>query len=198
LEADPREIQRLSSHVADGLQRAGVRLIGIAATAVFPARFNALVDEYGSKGEALSRTTLHLLGRVLERCDPQATLIVCDKHGGRGKYQRLLQEQFPDPLIEVVREGLLESTYRWGPESARFEARFRAEGETFLPAAMASMTAKYLRELAMHAFNQYWQKQIAGLKPTAGYPGDSRRFKREIAAVQESLGISDQILWRER
>ena len=198
LQAERSEIESLSSCIEAGFQRAGVRLVAIAATAIFPARFNALVDKYGSKGEALSRATLQLLGRVLEQCDPEPTLVVCDKHGGRGKYQRLLQEQFPDPLIEIVREGLLESVYRWGPEAARFEARFRAKGENFLPAALASMTAKYLRELAMHAFNEYWGQHVAELKPTAGYPVDARRFKRQIAATQASLGISDRILWRVR
>ena len=198
LQADGSDIETLRACIEAGFQRAGVRLVAIAATAIFPARFNALVDEYGSKGEALSRATLQLLGRVLERCDVEPTLVVCDKHGSRGKYQRLLQEQFPDPLIEIVREGLLESVYRWGPAAARFEARFRAKGENFLPAALASMTAKYLRELAMHAFNEYWVQQVAELKPTAGYPGDARRFKRQIAATQASLGISDRILWRVR
>jgi ribonuclease HII len=196
LEEEVTEIAKLGEYIQRGLQQAGVELVAIGATAIFPARFNALVDQYGSKGEALSRATLQLIGRVLEQCDCEPTIISCDKHGGRGKYQRLLQEQFTDPLIEVVCEGLLESIYRWGPSTARFEARFRAKGETFLPTALASMTAKYLRELAMHAFNGYWQKQVDGLKPTAGYPTDARRFKLDIASVQASLGIDDRILWR--
>ena len=165
---------------------------------VFPARFNALVDQCGSKGEALSQATLQLIGRVLNGCEPEPTVISCDKHGGRGKYQRLLQQQFPDPLIEIICEGMQQSIYRWGPTEARFEARFCAKGESFLPAALASMTAKYLRELSMHAFNEYWQNEVAGLKPTAGYPLDARRFKLEIADRQAKLGIDDRILWRSR
>lgn len=58
------------------------------------------------------------------------------------------------------------------------------------------MAAKYLRELAMHAFNQHWLERLPELQPTAGYPGDSRRFKSDIAAVQQSLGIDDRIVWR--
>jgi ribonuclease HII len=195
-EEDPTEVARLSELILRELEREGVELVAIGATAIFPARFNELVDKYGSKGEALSRATLQLLGRMLEQCNAEPTVISCDKHGGRGKYQRLLQEQFPDPLIEVVCEGLLQSIYRWGPESARFEARFRAKGEAFLPTALASMTAKYLREVAMHAFNDYWGKHIDGLKPTAGYPIDAKRFKLDIASTQASLGIDDRILWR--
>lgn len=194
--ADADEVTAITQRVAAAMQEADVKLTAIAASAVFPARFNALVDEYGSKGEALSQVTLQLLGRVLDACDGEPVLIVCDKHGGRGKYQRLLQEQFPDPLIEVVCEGLAESIYRWGPAEARREIRFRAGGESFLPAALASMTAKYLRELAMHSFNAYWQRHVTDLRPTAGYPVDARRFKNAIAAAQQSLGIEDRVLWR--
>jgi hypothetical protein len=60
------------------------------------------------------------------------------------------------------------------------------------------MTAKYLRELAMHQFNRFWRERIPGLKPTQGYPLDARRFRAEIAELQRNLGIADDILWRER
>jgi hypothetical protein len=77
-------------------------------------------------------------------------------------------------------------------------AAFRVGCEEFLPTALASMTAKYHRELAMRAFNDFWLARVPGLRPTAGYPGDSRRFKREIAGVQRALGIEDRVLWRSR
>jgi ribonuclease HII len=78
------------------------------------------------------------------------------------------------------------------------EIRFCAGGEAYLPVALASMISKYLRELAMQAFNQFWIRHLPELRPTAGYPGDSQRFKRDIASVQASLGIDDRMLWRDR
>ena len=60
------------------------------------------------------------------------------------------------------------------------------------------MYAKYTRELTMHAFNQFWQQSNEGLKPTAGYPQDARRFKLEIAEQQQQLHIDDNLLWRNR
>jgi hypothetical protein len=60
------------------------------------------------------------------------------------------------------------------------------------------MTAKYLRELAMRPFNRYWQTHVPGLAPTAGYPGDSRRFWNEIRPAQLRLQIADEVLWRQR
>jgi len=67
-----------------------------------------------------------------------------------------------------------------------------------LPTALASMTAKYFRELAMRAFNHFWAAAVPNLRPTAGYPVDARRFKADIAKVQKKLGIQDHCLWRIR
>jgi hypothetical protein len=39
---------------------------------------------------------------------------------------------------------------------------------------------------------------VPGLRPTAGYPQDAVRFKREIEACQQRLGIADRSLWRNR
>ena len=75
---------------------------------------------------------------------------------------------------------------------------FRTKGEAFLPTALASMTAKYLRELSMRAFNEYWCARVPNLRPTAGYPGDASRFRGEVAALQRELGIADRVMWRGR
>jgi len=101
-------------------------------------------------------------------------------------------------LMEVRKEGRAESVYRWGSEPRRREIRFTAKGDAFVPAALASMVAKYLRELAMQAFNAYWCERLPDLQPTAGYPADARRFKEEIAQLQAAENIPDSTLWRNR
>jgi hypothetical protein len=60
------------------------------------------------------------------------------------------------------------------------------------------MTAKYVRETAMRPFNEFWCARVNGLKPTAGYPVDSHRYRKQIAAVQRELEIEDRIIWRGR
>ena len=60
------------------------------------------------------------------------------------------------------------------------------------------MTAKYLRELSMRAFNEFWRAHVADLRPTAGYPNDARRFRKDIAAKQRELKIDDRVIWRNR
>ncbi len=196
LEASGDEIQPLVEWVREGLCAAGVRLVGLRSRVVFETEFNGLVEQHGSKGTLLSHATLDLAARSVTplACGPISVL--CDKHGGRNRYRDLLMECFPGMLVEVYGEGREESLYRLGPAERRIEFRFRAKGEACLATALASMASKYLRELAMRAFNAYWCARVPGLAPTAGYPEDAARFKRAIAAVQGELGIDDRTLWR--
>ncbi len=198
LAADPEELTKLVKKLRRSFEQLGVRLIALQSRAVFPDEFNRSTATLGNKSETLSKTTLSLVSAALQQCQDEPVLVVCDKHGGRNQYGRLLQQEFPDVLVEVHGEGLRESVYRWGPPETRTDVRFRMGGESFLPTALASMTSKYLRELAMRAFNDYWCGRVAELAPTAGYPRDARRFMNAIQAVKTELGIADGVLWRDR
>jgi ribonuclease HII len=194
-------LEETADELRDGLRRRNVRLEAIRSVAVFPGRFNDLVAQHGNKATALSRVTLALLDEALRSLPDEPILICCDKHGGRKRYGPLLQQQFPDYLVEIIDERPRESVYRWGPPRRRVQAHFKAGGESFLPAALASMTSKYLREMAMRALNHFWCDRVDGLRPTAGYPLDARRFKAEIADVQQGLArqgmnVADHVLWR--
>ncbi len=124
--------------------------------------------------------------------------IICDKHGGRNYYGPLLQQRFAETLIEVRAEGRARSVYRWRRGDQSIEAHFCAGGERHLPVALASMVSKYLREVAMLAFNRFWSQRLPDLRPTAGYPADAHRFRREVAGAQRELGLEDAALWRAR
>ena len=62
--------------------------------------------------------------------------------------------------------------------------------DRFLPTALASMTAKYVRELLMLRLNRFFRDHLPRLRPTAGYHGDARRYVTEIKPVMEKLGLS--------
>ncbi len=186
------------SALAAGLASAGVRLLAIHSRPVFEGEFNDLLERHPSKGAALSHETLRLVADAIGPLGNGPIHILCDKHGGRNTYRELLEKAFPDRLIEVYGEGREQSNYRFGPPERRIEIRFQAKAEAHLPAALASMASKYLRELAMRAFNAFWCQRVPGLAPTAGYPLDARRFKTAIAAAQAELGIPDRLLWRSK
>jgi ribonuclease HII len=177
---------------------AGIELLQARAVAVFAHELNQGVRASGSKGAVLSATTLDLVASCLDGLPAAPTRVVCDKHGGRNQYAALLQPRFPDRLLRVRVESRAVSTYDAGTPDCPLEFTFRAGGESFLPSALSSMLAKYLREEAMRAFNSWWCAQVPGLLPTAGYPVDARRFHAAIAARQRELGIADDLLWRSR
>jgi hypothetical protein len=195
---DAAEIDRLRPRLCEALAQAGVRLVDLQSVTIFPREFDDAVDRSDSKGAALSHWTLQLVARLIAPLGDASVSILCDKHGGRDRYVPLLMDSFPDHFIEVVSEGRLLSVYRFGPAQRRVEIAFQAKGESHLPTALASMASKYLRELAMGAFNDFWRRHVADLRPTAGYPVDALRFKADIAAAQQSLAIDDRILWRKK
>ncbi len=198
LDTDPAPLPSLAAALGEALQGHGIRLAAVRSRAVFPDALNRLIRQHGSKGTALSRVTLDLAAEVMAPLAAGPITVICDKHGGRNRYRDLLGAGFPENLIEIYAEGRECSLYRFGPPQRRVEFRFQAKAESHLPTALASMASKYLRELAMRAWNQFWCSRIAGLQPTAGYPEDAKRFRTAIATLQAELGIGDDLVWRER
>lgn len=218
LDALAEEICELAALLRQSCAASGVALLAIRARLIYPAEFNELVDHHGTKGAALSHVTLALVREVVDASltprgtspparnlptdacslQPEPCQITLDKHGGRNRYAAILQHHFPDSWIETIDEGRSASRYRWTHGDAPIEATFRVGGEELLPTALASMTAKYHRELAMHAFNDFWTTKLPDLKPTAGYPNDAKRFREEIASMQRELAIDDRMIWRNR
>lgn len=198
LDADICRIGRVVDVLSARLAKHHIRLVGMRSRALFPSLFNRTVAKLGSKGTALSQVTLELAAEMIAPLAKGPISVICDKHGGRDHYERLLFEHFPESLIEVRGEGRDWSLYQFGPPERRVEFRFQTQAECHVPTALASMASKYLRELAMRAWNDFWCRQIDGLPPTAGYPVDARRFKQAIAALQQELGIDDDLVWRNK
>lgn len=194
LECEALELSAPVTRLNRALSNAGIRLLSLRSDIVLTERFNELTREYGSKGLTLSRSTLGLLRSVWNPDSDEATLVICDKHGGRNRYDDLLSEQLDGQMIQRQGEAREKSVYRVG----RTELIFRTGAEAFFPVAVSSMVCKYLRESCMELFNQFWQKHMPELRPTKGYPEDARRFRSEIAKTQSSLAIPDSMLWRER
>jgi hypothetical protein len=175
-------------------QRTGVTLKAIRSEIVQPERFNAIVRACDNKSLALSQISLGLLRSVWNPDDPQPTLVICDKHGGRNRYDDLLSEILDGRMIFSIGEAKERSVYRVGST----ELRFQMKAEANFPVALASLVCKYVRELSMLVFNRFWAELVPGLKPTAGYPVDAVRFRSDIAEAQQRLGLPDDVLWRER
>ncbi len=188
------EVDRLSARLKSAADNAGIQLVKISSDVVLTERFNSVSDFYKSKGAALSRFTLGLLRSVWNPNSEEPTLIIGDKHGGRSRYDELLDEQLDGQMIFRLCEGRQRSSYRVGAA----EIHFQTKAEEHFPVAVASMVCKYVRELSMELFNDFWRQHVPNLKPTKGYPVDAKRFRKDITVAQKNLDIPNATLWRER
>ena len=160
-------------------------------------RYNQLLDEWKLKSGVLATGVIALLRATLDLPGDDRIDIAVDKLGGRQFYSPLINEAFPDGWARVVSEGPDLCEYIVYGLRREVHLRFepRADG-AHLNVALASMAAKYLREVCMMQFNNHWQAKVPGLKATAGYPVDAARFFKEIRPTMEADGIAERTVWR--
>lgn len=194
-----------------------IALADISARRVQPGEFNALVDRLGLKSDLIANVTLSAAVETVARTSgaekAPVYVVLCDKLGGRDRYAPMLAERFPGAELRVLKESREASVYRLVAETGRdrtdasvafqapvkLEFHFTAKGESNAPTALASICAKYLRELSMKAFNGYWRAAVGpGLAPTAGYPVDALRFRADVDATRVKLGVSEDAFWRKK
>jgi hypothetical protein len=172
----------------------------VRSVVILPSRFNALLDEGGTKGHVLAHALTHLLRWQCDnlRSEDDLTFFI-DKHGGRNTYAAMIQHALPGRIVFTERESMACSVYRvHGLErGVRLTFQPRADAE-HLCVALASMASKYLREVLMLEFNHFWREHLPELKPTAGYPVDAARFFHEIRPAIEKLGLSPEAVWRRK
>ena len=187
------------------LDALGVSLVAVACRAIYPTQFNALLCQGLNKSDILSRTTLALAASLRTKANAEPALIWCDRHGGRKHYSALVAQHFGATLVQTLTETPARSAYRvpaqakadlTEAQTANLDIEFNVGGESQVPVAVASMTAKYVRELAMHAFNAFWSSRSPGLNPTAGYPVDALRWRCEARDAIAEAGVRDKDLWR--
>ncbi len=197
VEGDPVRIERYRAALTRVLDETVTKL-ALVCHPVSEQRLNRGIEETGNKAEALLRELVHLV-RVRRPRTGEKDIRV-DRLGGRIYYTEPLEEAFPDCDVHCVKEGSAHSVYRVDGLFERMRFEFRMKGDRHeLLIAMASMLAKYVRELFMQAFNRFWADQVDGeIRPTAGYPVDARRFLDRIRSDARRLGIADEVLVRAR
>jgi len=187
-------LKALANSVATILPSQGIQLVAVACRLLHPRAFNALLDTGLNKSDILSKTTLELAADLRALAPGEPARVWCDRHGGRKSYAALVGRHFAAPLVRTLVETAAASAYEIPAAGVRIE--FTVGGEARVPVALASMTAKYVRELAMAAFNAHWTTLEPGLRPTAGYPVDARRWREEAAAILARSAIPPDTLWR--
>jgi len=197
INADRDEVARLAGKLRGTLDEAGIENGRVLAEVVFADELNRSCLKTDNKAVVLAQAAAKHLAALYG--NGAKMRITIDKHGGRDHYDAFLAGVFPFVPIRVVEEGSLSSRYVVGEGERRAEIEFRQGADRAdFAAAVASMVSKYLRELFMKAFNIFWRTQVPGIKPTAGYPVDARRFLYETRLARKKLGIKDDKIIRAR
>jgi ribonuclease HII len=191
--------------LANALNASGVEL-ACAGAAIIPAsELNASFDRTENKSVTHWQKSAPILRALWDAHAHEGIALTVDRHGGRMRYARLLEELFPDAEVDVQIERPASSEYLLvasGPISDRTRRmrvafRERADSSSFTT-ALASCLAKYARELCMHAFNAYFRTLAPDLEPTAGYSTDARRWLGDAELALARSGLSTRMVVRAR
>ncbi len=161
-------------------------------------KFNLIVEKEDNKGAVLSQGMIDIFAQF-ESNLAAGDSIHCfvDKHGGKNHYSATLQNVLSKGLILAGQEGLSESNYKSFAADHHWNFKILPKADAKYPlVGLASMLAKWMRERLMKQFNKYWEGQVPGILPTAGYPLDAPRFYCEIKQKAELLGLNKEKVWR--
>ena len=197
------------------------QLIDVAARMIDAGCFNQFCGAASgaNKSDLLGETSIALAANLLRTLDDrqppvrsptnEPVQIYFDRHGGRRYYAAPLQPHFGKTPVQVISESARQSVYetRWSGRTVRMH--FSVKGDRFIPVALSSLHAKYLREVAMASLNDYFRERCQAVAskgdqcdssfvPTAGYPTDADRFLNEIAAAirAERISLGDLVRCR--
>ncbi len=197
--ADSGGIRIAGKLLSRDLDEQSCQLAGCWSEVLPEGHYNQLIDSTNNKAVVLSGLTLRLIQRIADAFPDRELRITIDKQGGRDHYAPMLLQAFEDRRLKIIEESSLSSAYILSGRTANWRISYHQGGESLhMPVALASLVSKYLRELLMACFNDYWARNVPDLKPTAGYYQDGKRFLRDIDPHLQRLGIQKDRLIRQR
>lgn len=173
LSCTKEEIIKTAQKIESEFLIRGIKIVDIKRTAVSAKNFNLLIDRFDNKSVAIQKIMDPLITAASSVNFPAN--ITIDKQGGRKFYKEYLEE-LTGNCIDIIKEENNCSTYTTRDKNIEFKAK--ADSSSFT-VALASMFSKYMRELAMKSFNNYWNSKMP-IKSTAGYYTDGMRFIKEL------------------
>jgi len=198
--AEPERIAEAAGALAKGFAALGGRAGRLWVSLTSASRLNRLMDGGGrNKASALFAVTAELLADVRRWRAAEPIFATMDQHGGRRYYADLLAGAFPMHRVETLEESAERSRYRLAGAEAVLDLTVCQKAESLsLAVALASMAAKYVRELVMGQLNAYFQARLPNLAPTAGYGLDAWRFLAEVRSAAEASGVTEEMILRSR
>lgn len=170
------------------LDKIGSALIALKSFCFDVAYYNTMVQKVNNKSTVLFMAVCSLVDEIIKSTQHRNYHFIIDRQGGRTKYTRQLRTMFPDMGLKVLDENDSISSYELSASDKQVKIDFAVKADaTFLPACLASMVSKYLREQLMGCINSYFVEKCRQLKPTAGYWTDGKRFINDLKVIAPEI-----------
>lgn len=185
LHADSGALADHAARLDQTLETTGTQ-VAAAGVAVIPAGvLNASFEATDNKGATLWSYHSKIIADLFDRYGREGLDMTCDRLGGRARYAGILSALLPFSDVRRISESRVESRYLVTSGDASMRIRFVQKGDSIsLPVALGSCFAKYAREVVMDAFNGHFAAICPGVRPTAGYVTDARRWLAEVEATR--------------
>lgn len=194
-----KELEESLVRLRAGLRLDGAEFCWARSCVLDAAEFNREVAVLRNKSAVSARRVGDLMVELWERYAQQGLWLAVDKQGGRDDYEPFLLANFFGCTLVTHACSAERSEYTLRRDDRRMRVVFAPKADDrHLPVALASMVSKYLRELLMEMFNDFWVQRVPGLQPTAGYYTDGRRFLTEIEAARAAAGVPAESMVRSR
>ena len=184
-------------------RRIGVEVADLGVAVCFEDRFNQMVQVTRSKAAVSFTFVAGHLRRVWDEHGQHRPTVVVDRQSGRMRYRDTLAMNFEGCGVEVLYESPGRSSYliheggRGESPARSMLVHFCIDAETsHMPVALASMLAKYNRELLMDRFKAYFSSKLPHVPPTAGYGQDAGRFWKQLQPELARLQLDGRVLRR--
>jgi len=193
------ELRRRAERLARELERKGVALVDAGVRPIEAGELNDSFRRTDNKAATHWSLTSGVIEHLWRRHAAEGLSLSVDRLGGRRFYAPLLVELFPAARVEPLAERAEHAEYHVSETPRHMRIAFTERGEEHsFAVALASCIAKYARELAMDAFNAYFAELQPGLRPTAGYRTDGRRWLAEARSALERSGVPVSVIVRDR
>jgi ribonuclease HII len=193
---DQKELRINSTRLNRTLEKTSIRCDWLTCESIDVRMYNERTS-VATKAALNFSIAMNHVNTIMKRYPTQHPRIMVDRHGGRSRYRNDLQLCWPEAEIQILCEDSTMSRYRLQRGDSFVTITFESKSdEKHLPVALASMIAKYTRELKMIRLNRYFRNELPELQPTAGYVKDGRRFLKEIEPFLAKKGIKQELLVR--
>lgn len=175
------KFQAVADRLESVMNETGLLCRGLSAAVVTEDLFNFRVEQTRNKAAVVVEQVLRLIHAAGAAGADEDLFVYVDRLGGRADYRALLLAAFPDRHLHILDQSESCSRYRLAGARNDWYIEFSVDADKqHMPVALASMVAKYLREVLMDRFNAYWRTHYPDLRPTAGYYTDAQRFLAEL------------------